>query len=476
MTISAMRNGKRAAMITAMSAGLGIWSGCADQVGEPIDETQTEVHTVEQAFPGRTGTIETRVLRTEKGEQEVQVEVIDGYAVLDGDMVLAGSDPDGSGARAAIITGHRWPGATIPYKIDPNLPQPGRVGAAIARWEASTNIRFIPYTNQSSHVLFMSGAGCWSYVGKQGWAEQGIRLSTGESVGNIVGAAIAHSNDHVYYWYRDGFVTSGTSTDANVYRAHYKYTLPSGVTVDDIVDFAIASDDHVYVWYKDGTVSSGTTSDLDAYRARYAYTPAAGKTPADIVGIGIAGDDDVYTWYNDGTVSRGNTSDLDKYEGRHPYTLPSGKTPANLVAVDIAGSNDHIYAWYTDRKVSSGNSTDLDKYIAPVAYNLPGHCGVGETAHEIGHAIGFFHEQSRHDRDAYVTINWNNIESGKADQFDTYDSGIDSGPYDYDSIMHYDSFSFSKNGQPTITRKDGSLIFRQGFPSAGDITAVDVMY
>ena len=60
--------------------------------------------------------------------------------------------------------------------------------------------------------------------------------------------------------------------------------------------------------------------------------------------------------------------------------------------------------------------------------------------HELGHAIGFWHEQSRPDRDNYITILWENIRANRDDQFEKYTHGeIDSlnVTYDYASIMHY---------------------------------------
>lgn len=71
--------------------------------------------------------------------------------------------------------------------------------------------------------------------------------------------------------------------------------------------------------------------------------------------------------------------------------------------------------------------------------------------HEIYHSLGFWHEQSRPDRDTFVTINWANIESGREHNFEIVSGASTYGPYDFDSFMHYPRWGFSSNGMDTIT-------------------------
>ncbi|XP_040920002.1 low choriolytic enzyme-like [Toxotes jaculatrix] len=75
----------------------------------------------------------------------------------------------------------------------------------------------------------------------------------------------------------------------------------------------------------------------------------------------------------------------------------------------------------------------------------------GIIQHELLHALGFYHEHTRSDRDLYVRINWENINEYFVYNFRKKDTNNLNTPYDYSSVMHYGRTAFGKSGLETIT-------------------------
>jgi hypothetical protein len=106
--------------------------------------------------------------------------------------------------------------------------------------------------------------------------------------------------------------------------------------------------------------------------------------------------------------------------------------------------------------------------------------------------LGFWHEQSRPDRDNYVNVLYANVQPGNAmhrerkhvdhmlsiNRRSLHPLVVPMGfPYDYNSLLHYGTDYFTVNGKPTLVPKDSSAkIGQRNVLSATDILEVRRYY
>ena len=103
----------------------------------------------------------------------------------------------------------------------------------------------------------------------------------------------------------------------------------------------------------------------------------------------------------------------------------------------------------------------------------------GVVLHELGHAIGFYHEHNRPDRDDYIDVIYDSIKEDYVFAFRRKQPGsvntLGLG-YDFRSIMHYGRRTFSRDGSDTIRPKVQTSIGNRQQLSPLDIAKANRLY
>lgn len=255
-----------------------------------------------------------------------------------------------------------------------------------------------------------------------------------------------------------------TTPTKKTYTKFRNPLIKSGVPVEVIIVNGQA--------YLDGDIALGTVTSLDSFQTR-------------ITGFAVTTDDNllVNTRWSNSIV---------------PFVILDGFTEAEMTV--IINAMNHIAAGTNvcfKRRTNQSNYIKFKKYtktqlgfdggashLGRCAVCLDGQeikltpAGVNDRTvrHEIGHALGLLHEQSREDRNSFVEILTSNIQSGFESQFNqAIYTSTDFGSYDFSSIMHYRSTAFGKvsNGVTLQTIKRKSNPSDQNFGTASVLSSGD---
>jgi hypothetical protein len=133
------------------------------------------------------------------------------------------------------------------------------------------------------------------------------------------------------------------------------------------------------------------------------------------------------------------------------------------------GERDYVRFSPTDEVCSS--PVGYRPWMGAHVVLLSKYCHRRQIRHEIGHILGLHHEHQRADRDQHISVDLTKVPDNYHHNFDKIKSYLPSVRYDRDSVMHYSSYAFSKDGSRVMFWKsDGSEI-----EASEDISVLDLI-
>ncbi|RYX82303.1 hypothetical protein EON83_20130 [bacterium] len=177
------------------------------------------------------------------------------------------------------------------------------------------------------------------------------------------------------------------------------------------------------------------------------------------------------------------------------WTVVGGKVPYTLAA-DLPQAQQDAFVqacreWEKWANLKFSPRTNETNYINVIAGGDSSNSAVGMTGgeqtmrlatwatswtacHELAHALGVMHEQSRSDRDNYVEIKFDNVQADLAFNYAIITNSDNHGEYDFDSIMHYGPWGFAIDStKPTMVCRPPYERFQTIIGQSDHLTELD---